>query len=364
MRHASVLSIWASVIVCFLSLLEVKPSNLHVYSWPFSGECVATASGTNWQWDQELLEYADKAKNASRIASISCRQGKIQPCSVLCGGAREKKLHIWKGHGMWIYFKLLAARYSELWAYLAFLLWLNNTVRFFGTVSDIKPVISVVAGDYLQSLQASNGHENSLLRHCFSLTCMSDLPPNSASNRGTNHVLNNAFVSPLHHTEVIGNSQFCRSAVGNGSVSLSQLPDERNLNLQPDFNSSQACDSGTMTRNVLSGFGNEPDQSMVLYDPMSAFGNPNMLYKLPVSNASLKLELPSCQSAESADSAGTQRSSITNPSPLISSNNILPESESYGSNASNFLDALMQVTVGWPHYIQMSLFVIFICIVF
>jgi len=209
----------------------------------------------------------------------------------------------------------------------------------------MKLVISAVAGDYLQSLQASNGHENFLPRNCFSLTCMSDLPPSSATNRGTNHLLNNALVGPLHQTEVIDNSQFGRSALANGSVSLPQLSDGRNLSLQPDFNSSQACDRGTMTRSVLSGFGNEPERNMVLYDPMPAYGNPNMLYTPPVSNASLKLELPSCQSAESADSAGTQRSSITNPSPFISSNNILSESESYGSNAGNFLDALMQVTV-------------------
>lgn len=174
---------------------------------------------------------------------------------------------------------------------------------------------------------------------------MSDLPPSSALKRGTNHVLNNAIGSPLYQTEVIGNSQFGRSSVVNGSVSLSQLSDGRNLNLPPDFNFSQAYDRGTMTQSVLSGFGNEPERNMVLYDPMSAYGNPNMLYTPPVSNSSLKLELPSCQSAESADSAGTQRSSIINPSPLISSTNILSESESYGSNASNFLDALMQVTV-------------------
>jgi hypothetical protein len=97
-----------------------------------------------------------------------------------------------------------------------------------------------------------------------------------------------------------------------------------------------------MTQSVLSGFGSEPEQNIMLYDPMPAFGNPNILYTPLLSDASLKLELPSCQSAESADSAGTQRSSIINPSPLISSNNILSESESYGSNASNFLDVLMQ----------------------
>jgi len=72
----------------------------------------------------------------------------------------------------------------------------------------MKTVISVVAGDYLQTFQASNEHENFLLRNCFSSTCMSDLSPSSATNRGINHVLNNANVASVHQTEVIDSREF------------------------------------------------------------------------------------------------------------------------------------------------------------
>ena len=212
-----------------------------------------------------------------------------------------------------------------------------------GTMSDTKVDISAVAGDHLHKLHACNGRDNRLLSNW---TSMNALPPSSATNQGANHLLNKGIVNPFEHTDVIRNTQLGRNAVGNASVCLAQLSDGRNMNLQPDFNSSnQACDRGTMTRAVLSGFGNEPDRNMMLYDRMSVYGNLNMLYKPQVSAASLKLELPSSQSAESADSAGTQRSSIINPSPIMTSNNMLSETESYGSNASNFLEALMQVNV-------------------
>lgn len=211
-------------------------------------------------------------------------------------------------------------------------------------MSDTKLIMLVVAGDHLQNLHASNGRDNRLISNW---TSMNALPPSSATNQGTNHLLNKGMVgNPFEQAEIIRNSQLGRNAVGNGPVCLAQLPDGRNMNLQPDFSSSsQACDRGTMTRAVLSGFGNEPDRNMMLFDRMSVYGNLNMLYKPQVPVASLKLELPSSQSAESADSAGTQRSSIINPSPIIPSTNILSESESYGSNASNFLEALMQVYI-------------------
>jgi hypothetical protein len=202
--------------------------------------------------------------------------------------------------------------------------------------------ILAVAGDHLQNLHANNGRDNRLIS---SWTSMNALPPSSATNQGTNHLLNKGIGIPFEQTETIRNSQLGTNAAGN-AVCLAQLSDGRNMNLQPDFNSSsQACDRGTMTGAVLPGFGNEPDRNMMLYDRMSVYGNLNMLYKPQVPVASLKLELPSSQSAESADSAGTQRSSIINPSPILPSNNILSESESYGSNASNFLEALMQVSI-------------------
>lgn len=213
--------------------------------------------------------------------------------------------------------------------------------RFVGTISNTKLVIVAVAGDHLQNLHVSNGRDNRLLSNW---TSMNALPPSSATHQMTNHLLNKGIGNPFEQAEVIRNSQLGSNAGGNGPVCLPQFSDGRNMNLQPDFNSSsQACDRGTMTRAVFSGFGNEPDRNTMLYDRMSVYGNLNMLYKPQVSIASLKLELPSSQSAESADSAGTQRSSIINPNPIITSNNILSESESYGSNASNFLEALMQV---------------------
>lgn len=221
---------------------------------------------------------------------------------------------------------------------------ISSVIRPASSVSDTMPVFSVVAGDHLHNLHVSNPRDSRLMRNCFSITSMSELAPSATTNQGTNHVLNKSMGNPFEQTEVFRNSQHGRSDVGNGCVSFAQLADGGNLNFQPDFNSSsQACDRGITTRVVLPGFGNESERNMMLYDRISAFGNLNFLYKPPVSNASLKLELPSCQSAESADSVGTQRSSITNPSPLIPSNNILSEAESYGSNASNFLDALMQV---------------------
>uniref|UniRef100_A0A7I4AWR5 Uncharacterized protein n=1 Tax=Physcomitrium patens TaxID=3218 RepID=A0A7I4AWR5_PHYPA len=197
-------------------------------------------------------------------------------------------------------------------------------------------------GDHLHNLHAINECDHSLTRNCLSMIPMGALAP-STTNQGTNQVLNKTIGNPFEQIEVFRNSHHGRSGIGNGNVSFAQLADGGNLNFQTDFNSSsQGCDRGTTTRDVLPGFGNEPERNMMLYDRMSAYGNLNLLFKPPVSNASLKLELPSCQSAESADSAGTQRSSITNPSPLIPSTNILSESESYGSNASNFLETLMQ----------------------
>jgi hypothetical protein len=61
-------------------------------------------------------------------------------------------------------------------------------------------------------------------------------------------------------------------------------------------------------------------------------------------NASSKLELPLSQSAESADSVGTLQSAIMSPLMSLSlSSQLLSEADSFGSNASNFLEALMKV---------------------
>jgi hypothetical protein len=208
-------------------------------------------------------------------------------------------------------------------------------------MSVFKPDVSLVAGDHLQNIHKSNGRDNRLLGNW---TSMSALLPSSATNQGATHLLHKTIDNHFEQIKVIENSHQGRNAVGTGSFSLAPLLDGKNLNLPPDFNiSSKACDHGTMTRPVLTGFANVPERNMMLYDRLSAYGHLNMLYNPPVSDASLRLELPSSQSAESANSAGTQWSPITNPSPIVTSNHILSEVESYGSNASNFLEALMQV---------------------
>lgn len=188
----------------------------------------------------------------------------------------------------------------------------------------------------------SNLQEGRQVRSCFSITSISDLPLNPVANQGLNQIVNKGMGSPLRHMKQIRPSQY----VGNGSASISQLSDGSSKTLQAEqYNKAgRGCSHNTLRRAVLSGFGDEPDPNMFQYDQLSHYGLLGMPYCAAGSNGSLKLELPLFQSAESADSAGTPRSAIT--SPLMSyslSNHMLSEGESFGSNASNFLEALMQV---------------------
>ncbi|KAG0574004.1 hypothetical protein KC19_VG227400 [Ceratodon purpureus] len=177
-------------------------------------------------------------------------------------------------------------------------------------------------------------------------TFMTAVPPSSAVNQGINHLVFEGTINSYHCTEVIRNRQDDRNAVTNESGPFAESSsDESNMISRSDFIfSSLAFDRGYMAGALLSGSDNDLGQSLVLYNQRTTHENPITHYGPPVSVATLKQELPSSQSAVSADSTGTQRSSITNPSPIIPSNNILSETDSYGSNASNYLEALIQVT--------------------
>ncbi|KAG0574006.1 hypothetical protein KC19_VG227400 [Ceratodon purpureus] len=173
---------------------------------------------------------------------------------------------------------------------------------------------------------------------------MTAVPPSSAVNQGINHLVFEGTINSYHCTEVIRNRQDDRNAVTNESGPFAESSsDESNMISRSDFIfSSLAFDRGYMAGALLSGSDNDLGQSLVLYNQRTTHENPITHYGPPVSVATLKQELPSSQSAVSADSTGTQRSSITNPSPIIPSNNILSETDSYGSNASNYLEALIQ----------------------
>jgi myb proto-oncogene protein len=150
-------------------------------------------------------------------------------------------------------------------------------------------------GDHLQNIHKTKGRDNCLLG---TWTSMSVVLPSSATNEGVTHLLNKTIGNHFEQTEAIQDSHHGRNGAMNGSFSLAQLSDGKNLNLPPDFNaSSKSCDPGILTRPVLTGFVSDPERNMMLYDASSAYGHINMLYNPPVLDASLRLELPSSHTA-------------------------------------------------------------------
>jgi hypothetical protein len=93
---------------------------------------------------------------------------------------------------------------------------------------------------------------------------------------------------------------------------------------------------------MMSVFADEPDPYIAPYDGTK--GLMGMPFCSFAPNASLKLELPLSQSTESADSVGTLQSAIMSPLMSLSlSSQLLSEADSFGCNASNFLEALIKV---------------------
>jgi hypothetical protein len=153
--------------------------------------------------------------------------------------------------------------------------------------------------------------------------------------------------SPSQHFESVRHSQYEENVIPEGAFSVAQLCDGKSKGAESDFRiSTQGCIFPAPRRSVLSGFGIEPDQNATPYKGSYSCGPLSTAYSPVSTNTSLILELPLSQTTESVDSAGTQQSSITNartPMLFSLSNHMASEAESYGSNASNFLEALMQV---------------------
>ena len=202
--------------------------------------------------------------------------------------------------------------------------------------------------DPRQSLHISNMQDGGHVRGCFSTTANRDLPLTSDLNDGAN-VRNMCIGSPSQHFESVRHSQYEENVIPEGAFSVAQLCDGKSKGAESDFRiSTQGCIFPAPRRSVLSGFGIEPDQNTTPYKGSYSCGPLSTAYSPVSTNTSLILELPSNQTTESVDSAGTQQSSITNartPMLFSLSNHMASEAESYGSNASNFLEALMQVCV-------------------
>lgn len=203
-------------------------------------------------------------------------------------------------------------------------------------------------GDPHQGLDIGDIQDSGYVRGCVSSTANRQVPLTSHLNDGGN-VKNICIGSPSQHFESVRHSQYEGNVIPEGAFSVAQLCDGKSKGGESEFRrSTQGCIFPVPRRPVLSGFGIEPDQSTTPYKGSYSCGPLNMAYSPVSTNASLISELPLSQTTESVDSAGTQQSSITNArTPMLLSlpNHMASEAESYGSNASNFLEALMQVCV-------------------
>ncbi len=199
------------------------------------------------------------------------------------------------------------------------------------------------AGDH-KSCQLSSLHGGCENRNFYAITSISDLPFTSVvANQGLG-VVGKGIGNPLPQVKRVRHS-LCGGADGSGgSVSFSQLSDGSGKTLQPELytEAGRACTHNSTKMAMMSVFADEPDPYIAPYDGTK--GLMGMPFCSFAPNASLKLELPLSQSAESADSVGTLQSAIMSPLMSLSlSSQLLSEADSFGSNASNFLEALMKV---------------------
>jgi hypothetical protein len=201
----------------------------------------------------------------------------------------------------------------------------------------------IFAGDH-KSCQLSSLHGGCESRNFYAITSISDLPFTSVvANQGLG-VVGKGIGNPLPQIKRVRHS-LCGGADGSGgSVSFSQLSDGSSKTLQPELytEAGRTCTHNSTKMAMMPVFADEPDPYIAPYDGTK--GLMGMPFCSFAPNASLKLELPLSQSAESADSVGTLQSAIMSPLMSLSlSSQLLSEADSFGSNASNFLEALMKV---------------------
>jgi hypothetical protein len=207
-------------------------------------------------------------------------------------------------------------------------------------------VFTVLAAGDNQSHQLSSLHGGHQARSFYSIMSITNLPLTSVvANQGSGGVGKGIINPSLPHIKrVQHNSPYGGTDGSRGSVSFSQLSDGSSKTFQPELctEASQTCTHNSTRRPMMSVFADGLDPYTVPYDGTCGFIS--MPFGSFTPNASSKLELPLSQSAESADSAGTPRSAITSPLMSLSrSSQLLSEDDSFGSNASDFLDALMKV---------------------
>jgi hypothetical protein len=198
----------------------------------------------------------------------------------------------------------------------------------------------IFAGDH-KSCQLSSLHGGCETKNFYAITSISDLPFTSVvANQGLG-VVGKGIGNPLPRIKRVQH-RLCGGADGSGgSVSFSQLSDGRSKTLQPKLyaKAGRTCTHNSTKMTMMPVFADEPDPYIAPYDGTK--GLMGMPFCSFAPNSSLKLELPLCQSAKSTDSVGTLQFAIMSPLMSLSLlNQLLSEADSFGSNASNFLEAL------------------------
>ncbi|CAM6097723.1 unnamed protein product [Calypogeia fissa] len=185
------------------------------------------------------------------------------------------------------------------------------------------------------------------MKSCSSLS-MSDMPLSSVVTQTLS--TSQSISSPVRRMKRMHRDSQCSSmSGGSGSAAAAamfpQLSDESSKTI-PYFKARRSCGTrNSMRLGQLAGFPYDPDpENLHHFEGMPTHGYLGLPYSCSRPNSSLKLELPSSQSAESADSAGTPGSAMTSPYTSFSlSNHLLSsEADSFGSNNNSFLEALLQ----------------------
>lgn len=218
-----------------------------------------------------------------------------------------------------------------------------------GGESECDPGSSPSTGDF-QNLSVSGMHGGCRMKSCSSLTGMSDLPLSSVVTQTLS--AGQSISSPGRRMKRMHRDTQCSSMSGasGGGGLFPQLSDESSKTM-PYFKARRSCGTrNSMRLAQIAGFPYDPDPEGLHFEGMPNHGYLNLPpFSCSRPNSSLKLELPSSQSAESADSAGTPGSAMTSPYTAFSlpqNHHLLSsEADSFGSNNSNnssFLQALLQ----------------------
>ncbi|KAL2635748.1 hypothetical protein R1flu_007227 [Riccia fluitans] len=221
-----------------------------------------------------------------------------------------------------------------------------------GGESECDPGSSPSTGDFHNLNMHGTCHQ---MKSCNSLTGMSDMPLSSVVTQSLS--AGQSISSPVRRMKRMHRDTQCSSMSGGGSVMFPQLSDESSKTM-PYFKARRSCGTrNSMRLAQIAGFPYDPDPESLQFEGMPSHGGYLNLppFSCARPNSSLKLELPSSQSAESADSAGTPRSAMTSPYTAFSlqqNHHLLSsEADSFGSNNSlnnnnshnsGFLEALLQ----------------------